>query len=144
MDEIDREIIDLLTKNSRITLSDIGKVVHLSLPAVKDRLNKLEAEKIIQKYTVKLNRDKLGLSLLAFIFVNIGSDKVERFKAAIREHPAILESHHVAGEYDYLLKGAFRGTSGLEEFITVFLKGTLGVEKTNTSIVLSTAKEEGL
>lgn len=58
MDEIDREIITILKKNSRISASAISKSVNLSVPAVLERMNKLDKQGYITQYTVKLDRKK--------------------------------------------------------------------------------------
>lgn len=54
----------------------------------------------------------------------------------------VLECHHISGEYDYLIKVLAEDTSNLEEFISVTLKEIGGIQKANTTIVLSTIKEE--
>ena len=75
MDNIDTAILDCLKKNGRVTASEISKKVKLSIPAVAERIRKLEQNSIIQKYTIKLDRWQTGQKLLAFIFVNIDKRK---------------------------------------------------------------------
>ena len=70
MDNIDTAILDCLKENGRVTASEISKKVKLSIPAVAERIRKLEQNSIIQKYTIKLDRRQTGQKLLAFIFVN--------------------------------------------------------------------------
>jgi Lrp/AsnC family leucine-responsive transcriptional regulator len=53
----------------------------------------------------------------------------------------IFEAHHIAGEYDYLLKIAAENTDKLEIYIAEVLQKITGVKKTNTIVVLSTTKE---
>lgn len=143
LDMVDMKILKILKENSRTTYSEISKMVLLSVPAVAERIRKLEAEKVISQYTLKLNRKKFGLNILAFIFVSI--DKPENsahFRETIRQNEWVLECHHIAGEYDYLLKVLVESTDKLEVFITHILKKTMGVAKTNAQIVLSTVKED--
>jgi Lrp/AsnC family leucine-responsive transcriptional regulator len=142
MDAIDRDILQLLKADGRISHSDIGKHVHLSLPAVSERVRKLEACGCIDGFTVKLNREYLGLGLLAFIFITLERpEHIPAFQAAVQEEEAVLECHHLAGEFDYLLKTATGSTKQLEELISLRLKQIPGVIKTNTMIALSTIKE---
>ncbi|MHC1720631.1 MAG: Lrp/AsnC family transcriptional regulator [Clostridiaceae bacterium] len=142
MDAIDIKIIDVLKENSRSTTSEISKRVNLSMPAVAERIRKMEEANIIEEYTIKVNRDKMNLKLLAFVFVNIDeTENVEEFRRAIVQYDSVLECHHVAGEYDYLLKVIVEDTRSLEQFISNILKEIKGVIKSNTIIVLSSQKE---
>ncbi|MDF2923376.1 MAG: transcriptional regulator [Paenibacillaceae bacterium] len=143
VDQIDAQILELLKKNGRITHSDIGKIIHLSLPAVSERVRKLETGGFIDRFTVKLNREMMGTELLSFIFVALERpEHIGPFRAAMEKEEAVLECHHLAGEFDYILKAATRNTKELEELLSNRIKQIPGIVKTNTMIVLSTVKEE--
>jgi Lrp/AsnC family leucine-responsive transcriptional regulator len=143
MDQIDKKILEILQHNSRATSSDISKEVSLSLPAVSDRIRKLEEAGVIVQYTLKIDRPACDFHLLALIFVSIGGTEfIENFRKTVVAFPQVLECHHMAGDYDYLLKVLVRDTTELEDFLSRQLKGIEGVQKTNTQIVLSTLKEE--
>lgn len=62
MDVTDQRILESLKQNSRMTASDIGKRVGLSVPAVSERIRKLEEAGVIEAYTVKINRGKPATS----------------------------------------------------------------------------------
>ncbi|MGG4498186.1 Lrp/AsnC family transcriptional regulator [Brevibacillus reuszeri] len=143
MDRIDEQIMQLLKENSRITSSEISKQVHLSVPAVSERIRKLEDSGIIDQFTIKINREQLGLHLIAFIMVELEkTEHIAGFRETILQTDSVLECHHLAGSYDYLLKVAVKGTAELEWLISDKLKRIEGVSKTNTMIALSTMKEE--
>lgn len=143
MDAIDLKILRLLKSNSRITNSEIGKQVSLSLPAVSERIRKLEESDVIRRYTIKLNRERFQLNLLAFIFVTLDQkEKTELFRETVRNCDSVLECHHITGEYDYLLKVAVKDTAALENLISATLKRTAGTARTNTVMALSTQKED--
>ena len=136
MDFTDKQILDHLKSNGKATASEISKVVNLSLPAVSERIRKLNKNGIIEQYTVRLNRKKLGFGLLAMVFVNIQStENIVDFRREITAFPEVIECHHIAGEYDYLLKILMRDTVELEDFLTKKLKNMPGVAKTNTLII---------
>lgn len=142
MDSIDLKIINVLKENSRTTISVISKKVNLSIHAVAERIRKMEQLDIIEKYTIKVNRDKINYKLLAYVFVNIDkTENVEEFRKYIVQYSSVLECHHVAGEYDYLLKVLVEDTKALEYFLSNTLKKIKGVFKSNTIIVLSSLKE---
>ncbi len=143
MDTIDLKIIDVLKENGRASASEISKKVNLSIPAVAERIRKMEEADIIEKYTIKVNRDKINFKLLAFVFVNIDkTENIDGFRKDIVKYNSVLECHHVAGEYDYLLKVLVEDTKSLEYFISNTLKNIRGVIKSNTIITLSSLKEE--
>jgi len=142
VDTIDLQILRLLKQNSRITNSEIGKQVSLSLPAISERIRKLEEAEVITRYTVKLNRASFGLSLTAFILVSLDQKGLaEQFRETVSRCAGILECHHITGEYDYLLKVAVKNTAELESLISTTLKREAGVAKSNTIVALSTQKE---
>ncbi len=143
MDLIDFAILDELKKNVRQSASEISKKVSLSIPAVAERIRKLEKAEIIQQYTIKINRDKIGKRLLSFIFVNIErTENIDIFRNMIIQHCCVLECHHVAGTYDYLLKVITEDTQALEFFLSKTLKKIKGISNSNTIITLVTLKEE--
>ncbi len=143
MDHIDMRILDVLKQNGRITASEISKIINLSIPAVSERIRKLEESNIIEQYTIKINRKKMDQKLLTMVLVNIEQpSNNEYFKKAVTEFPEVLECHHLVGEYDYLLKVLLRDTDELEEFLTSKMKSLQGVKKSNSWIILSTLKEE--
>lgn len=143
MDEIDCMILDVLKENGRATSSEISKKVSLSVPAVAERIKKLEQSNVIEKYMAKINNKSAGYNLLAFIFVNIDTtENINGFRTRIIQERNVLECHHIAGPNDYLLKVLVTGTDELEEFISHVLKNIKGVAASNTFIRLSTLKEE--
>jgi Lrp/AsnC family leucine-responsive transcriptional regulator len=143
MDVTDYAILNELKENGRASASEISKRVNLSIPAVAERIRKMEQAEVIQQYTIKINRDKIDKHLLAFIFVNIDkTDNIENFRNAIVQYNCVLECHHVAGIYDYLLKVVVDNTQALENFLSKTLKKIKGVSSSNTIITLVTLKEE--
>jgi Lrp/AsnC family leucine-responsive transcriptional regulator len=142
MDATDKSILDALRENARQSASEISKAVHLSVPAVAQRIKRLEETGVIEQYTVRVSREKTDKKLLAFILVTLGhSDDIADFRRAVALDDNVLECHHIAGEYDYLLKVQARDTGALEEFLSGRLKRELGVAKSNTLITLLTLKE---
>jgi Lrp/AsnC family leucine-responsive transcriptional regulator len=90
-----------------------------------------------------VNRAAAGYHLLAMMFVSIDkTEQIDNFRKQIVAFPQVLECHHIAGEYDYLLKLLLRDTAELEHFLSRQLKSIPGVARTNTQIILSSLKEE--
>ena len=143
MDEIDVKILNILGSNGRMAASRVSKQVNLSVPAVAERIRKMEQSGIIEKYTAKINRSRLGYELLAFITVNIDNTKnIQGFRQRITACPNVLECHYLAGQTDYMLKVLVKNTAQLEDFLMNTLEKTEGVASSNTLICLSTLKEK--
>lgn len=142
MDIIDEKIIGELNNDARATASQISKAVNLSSAAVGERIRKLEANGTITNYTVRVDREKTNYKLLAFISVTLDNPKnIDIFKKSIVKQQAVLELHHIVGDYDYLLKVLLVDTKELEFFLTNVLKKIPGVIKSNTVISLAQIKE---
>lgn len=143
MDAIDKAILNVSKLNARATVSEINPRVSLSVPAVAERIKKLEQGKFITQYTIKENRYQTGCRLLAFVFVNIDQTAhIEYFRSSIVKHNCVLECHHVAGEYDCLLKIALEDTRVQEWLLSDTLKSIDRTIKSNTIIALTTLKEQ--
>jgi Lrp/AsnC family leucine-responsive transcriptional regulator len=144
-DDIDRMIARNLMKNADITSQQLGLAVGLSASAANERLRHLKHSGAIKKVVAMVDSGLMDMSLAALIFVNLeGKQNHKKFLNAVIEHDAILECHHVTGEYSYLLKIRCKNTKMLESLITDFLKKDCGVSSTFTQIILSSPKEESL
>jgi Lrp/AsnC family leucine-responsive transcriptional regulator len=134
LDDISLKILAELQADGRISLTELGRRVALTAPAVGERVRRLEQAGVIEGYTARVSPRALGLGLTAFVRLrlptNVASRKAE---SRLAEHPEILEAHHITGDDCFLLKVVVRDASALEEFINKI--GDLGT--TTTSIALS-------
>ena len=133
MDSIDKKIIKILQKNARTPIKDIAAMVSLSSPAVSTRIAKLEKEGIIQEYNLRLNRERLGYHIIAYILVEMDPSLKPKFQEEVNNCNNVLECCHITGQYSQILKAAFKSTNDLDAFLTVIQ--TYG--RTSTHIVLS-------
>lgn len=141
MDNIDVKILRLLQANARITASEIAGEVSLSVPAVSERLKKLETSGIIRQYTAIIDPERLDKNLMAIMFITLERPKYsESFVESVKGMNEILECHYLAGDHDYALKIMTENTASLQELLNK-IKSVQGVQKTRTIIVLSTAKQ---
>jgi len=140
MDNLDIKILKLLQQNSRVTASEISNRINLSVPAVGDRLKKLDASGIIEKYTVILNAKKMNKHLMIIMFISLESPKfTDPFINIVQLDDEIVECHYIAGDYDYALKIITESTASLERLLNK-IKNIPGVQKTKTNVSLSTIK----
>ena len=125
-----------------MTWADLASHLGISGPATADRVRKLEERGVIQRYVAQIDPQSLGYDLTAFIAITLERpcDR-DAFLTQVHTLPEIQECHHVAGDYDYLLKVRCQGTRGLEHLITAGIKQISSGIKTRTTITLSTVKE---
>ncbi|MDY7230373.1 Lrp/AsnC family transcriptional regulator [Hyalangium rubrum] len=145
MDAQDYRIIDMLQRDGRATQLEIARAVGLSQPAVAERIRKLEERRVITGYTARVDATKLGNDITAFIGVNIEHPKYfENFAQKVLTLPEVLEAHRVAGQDSYILKVRTANTRTLDQLLVETLRTISGVTRTNTTIVLTSIKEETL
>ncbi len=141
VDEIDVKLLDILQKNGRTRRNDLAEKVGLSLPAVSERLRKLEESGIVQGYFAKLDHKRLGKDITAIVVVTVDSSKhFHSFLEHANATEEILECHAITGDGTHLLKVRTDNTEKLEKLLAK-IQSWGGVVKTSTSVVLSTSKE---
>jgi DNA-binding Lrp family transcriptional regulator len=143
LDEIDRDLLNHLQADARITNTELARRVNLSPPGLQKRIRKLEETGIISNYVTLVNRESVGYDMLCFVQVTLQRHEptaVANFKIAVQVMPEVLECHHITGEYDYLLKITIRNRKHLETFILETLTPVPGMDKIRTSLVLSEIK----
>jgi Lrp/AsnC family transcriptional regulator, leucine-responsive regulatory protein len=141
-DSLDRKVLEFLVRNGRATWAELGQLLGLSAPSAAERVRKLEQRGVIRGYAALIDPASVGRPLTAYISVSLASHRNRAaFLRAIAKMEQVAECHHVAGDDDYLLKVRCRGTQDLDHLLARELKEKLGVARTRTTIVLSTAKE---
>jgi Lrp/AsnC family leucine-responsive transcriptional regulator len=115
LDQTDWQLLAELQQNARITFSELGRRVSMSAPAVAERIRRLEDLGIIRGYRAKVDLEKLGWPLLAFIRVREKPSPRRSMDQVIADRPEVLECHHVTGDDCFILKVAARSMRDLEE-----------------------------
>src|SRR3954447_7493022 len=104
LDNIDFQILRLLSENSRIQWKDLGEQIHMTGQAVGNRIKKLEEGGVIKAYSLIVDEMKLGFSYTAFIIIYMKSTNHEAFNQFIKSQNEVTEAHRVSGEGCYHLK----------------------------------------
>lgn len=142
LDETDRHLLALLQNNDRLSLAELGGELKLAPSTVNDRIKRLIKNGIISGFHAEVSPEKVGLDLLAFVFVGWNDPGVEAsFLQKVESSGSVLECHHVTGAWNYLLKIRLKNTRELERFLAQELKSSIGVIRSETLIVLSSHKE---
>ena len=118
MDSTDVEILKLLQDNARLTFSEIGRRVHLSQPAVAERVRMLEESGTIQGYHARVDATRLGYPILAII--HIGSATVmesQQVMDVLRRFDEVIEIHSITGRDGFIIKVITPSIMRLNEII---------------------------
>ncbi|RKL64807.1 transcriptional regulator [Salipaludibacillus neizhouensis] len=134
LDNTDMLILHELSKNSRLTMKELGEKVHLTGPAVSARVAKLEDSGVIEGYTIKVNQVKLGNSIHALINIYTKSAYHVPYLSFIKtSENYIINNYKISGDSCYLLECTFPSNEQLDEF----LKGLSHYVNYKLSIVIN-------
>lgn len=140
IDDIDRQILNIIQQDARIANAEIARQVGLAASAVLERIRKLEERGVIKGFETKIDAAQVEFGLTAFVAVRTHEccSETDKFLAAI---PEVLEVHDVAGEDSYFLKVRVKDTEDLSRLLREELKNVPNVATTKTTVVLQTIKE---
>ncbi|KPQ20671.1 MULTISPECIES: Lrp/AsnC family transcriptional regulator [unclassified Halomonas] len=133
MDRMNLKIIRALRQDGRISVTKLSQQVGLSIPAVTERMRKLEESGVIKGYTAVVDLEKIGLAVSAVIGITAFKPQKEKLLAKLDSLPEVAECLHVTGEDSYLIRIYVPTNRDVEEFVAKV--NTFG--ETKTRIVLS-------
>jgi len=140
LDTRDRRILQLLSRDGRMSFTDLGRATELSTSAVHQRVKRLEQRGLIQGYGATVNHEGIGLPLTAFISIRpIDPSQPDDSPERLRAIPEIESCWSVAGEESYILKVRVATPTDLEHLLAR-IRAAANVS-TRTTIVLSTPYE---
>ncbi|WP_261301413.1 Lrp/AsnC family transcriptional regulator [Paenibacillus andongensis] len=114
MDQVDKQILYHLQNQARISMTELGKCVGLSQPAVTERVKRMEEKGIIKEYRTLISPEKIGKQAAAYILFR--TRDCHAFLDFCRSSPDVVECNRISGEHNYLLKVMTDSTRSLEEF----------------------------
>jgi Lrp/AsnC family leucine-responsive transcriptional regulator len=132
-DVINIDILRELQKDPRLTMSELGRRVGLSSPAVTERVRRLEESGVIRGYRLEINPSALGLPIAAYVRIRPNPGQLPKIAELARSIPEVVECHRVTGEDCFILKVHLPGLDQLDRILDTFLAhGT-----TTTSLIQS-------
>lgn len=118
LDNTDMRILQELSKNSRLTMKELGEKVHLTGPAVSARVAKLEESGVIEGYTINVNQGKLGFLVHAFITIFTNSIFHQSYLSFIKtQEQYLINNYKISGDGCYLLECKFPSTEKMNEYL---------------------------
>ena len=119
LDAMDLKILRILQEDCTRAVADIGKEVGLSTTPCWRRIQKLEETGVIQRRVAILDADKVSAGVTVFVSIKTDShsiDWLDRFHAAVKDFPEIVEFYRMSGEVDYLLRVVVPDIAAYDEF----------------------------
>ncbi|MHA6487640.1 Lrp/AsnC family transcriptional regulator [Bacillus vallismortis] len=118
LDHTDMQILEELSKNSRITMKELGEKVHLTGQAAASRIAKLEDNGVIEGYTIKVNQVKLGCYIHALLNIYTKNTHHHPYLSFIKtQDKYVINNYKISGDGCYLLECKFPSNETLDQFL---------------------------
>jgi len=144
-DQYDRKIIDAVSADGRISITDLATKIGLSKTPTQLRLKRLQKEGFIEGFRAVLNAAKLGLEHVAFVEVKLSDtreDALQKFNAAVKRVREVEECHMIAGAFDYLLKVRTGDIKKYRQVLGEKITSLPHVANTSTFVAMQSVKEK--
>jgi Lrp/AsnC family leucine-responsive transcriptional regulator len=145
LDSDDIRILQLLQYDARLNTKEIADKLGKSPTSVYERVKKLESAGIIEKYVALLNKNLIGKSLIAFINVKVkehSQNVLKSFHREVVKFAEVMESYHLTGEWDFLLKVAIYDMPEYDNFLMYKLATLPNIQTVQSFFVLSEGKRD--
>ena len=143
IDEKDKKILEILQENSSLSSYKISKRTLIPVTTVNNRIKKMKELGVIKKFTVDIDKSKLGFTLVAYIFLTVSLEelkqegmKIKDLMRIIRNNPLVESTDNITGDIDVVVKMQVRDINELNDYVANTLSYYKGVEKTKTALVL--------
>ncbi len=140
IDELDLEILSILSNDGRKNKSTIADDLNRSPNTIIKRISNLEENCVIKNYGVQIDYEKLGYNIIALIELTISKGKMLEVEQDIAKIPNVFAVYDITGEYDALILARFKNRGDLSKMIKKIHTSQF-VERTNTHMVLNVIKE---
>ena len=140
IDDTDKKILNVLIDNARLSYRKIAKKTGVSVATVMNRINRLEKEGIITKYTVGIKYSKIGYDMQVIIDVRISEGRLKDAEKKIAAHPNVFAVYDNTGHFDATVIAKFKNRSSLDRFLKKIQSYDF-IERIETKLLLSTVRE---
>ena len=143
LDRTDLQLLAALQSDGRLTNAELAERVHLSPSACLRRVQRLERDGVVAGYAARVDPERLGLGLQAFVRVQLArhdAAAIAAFTGLVEQWDEVIACHALTGDMDYLLHVAVRDLEHFSRFLLDRLLNDAGVADVNSSFVLRTVK----
>src|SRR5579859_2508762 len=121
IDSVNIRVLEELQRDPRLTMSELGRRVGMSSPAITERVRRLEEAGVIRGYRLDLNPASLGLPIAAYIRIRPNPGQLPRIAELAQQIPEVVECHRVTGEDCFVLKVHIPAIDQLDRLLDSFL-----------------------
>ncbi len=146
LDTKDFVILDALQENAKRSVFQLAKKINIPPTTIHNRIRKLKEKGVIEAYVARINREKIGQTLCALIFVSVNNNELEAsskkggLARQIAKYPNVDEVFETTGNIDLIVKVYGRDIKEITDFVINKIREFKGVVKTETVIALSEIK----
>ena len=137
MDDLDQHLLSRLRDNARAPVAELARALGLSRTTVQSRLARLERTGVIAGYAVKLSEARESALVHAFVMLTVEPKQAAAVTDALKRAPGVRKLQSVSGPFDMVASVEASSVSDMDALIDE-IGAMRGVERTNSSIVLST------
>ncbi len=141
--DLDGEIIWTLADNSRLSFRELAKKLGVSTSTIAQHVKHLERDRVLRRYSVDLDWEKLGFDLTALIEITIRGQPLLKVQAAIAKMPQVVSVWDITGDFDSMALVRVKNRRELSTTVKKILD-IEGVEHSDTHLILNTVKENYL
>jgi Lrp/AsnC family leucine-responsive transcriptional regulator len=117
LDDTNRQLLDILQVDGRISYKDLGARVGLTPPAVAERMRKLEEAGVLKGFRAVVDYEALGFPLMCIIRMKVGSQSTLNIDSTLAATPQVIEANRVTGSDSHVVRARVRNTFGIEELL---------------------------
>ncbi|AZN38246.1 Lrp/AsnC family transcriptional regulator [Paenibacillus albus] len=140
LDATDRKIIAMLHDNSRISYTDLAKEIGLFRVAVQARINALTEEGVVERFTIVINPEKIGISVSAFFNVEVEPKFLDEVADQLAMEPPITSLYHMTGPTKLHMHGLFADNQEMQDFLLSKLYVLPGIMSVDTQVLINRYK----
>lgn len=147
LDKIDLKIIQLLQKDAKMKIKEIAAALKMTNTPIFDRIKKLEKANVIMGYSARIDKEKVGLHLVAFCSITLdkhNQSNIKQFETEVKKLEEVIECYHIAGMVDYLLKVVAKDMIEYQAFIATKLAALANIGRVQSSFVMTAVKDDGV
>lgn len=141
MDDIDRKIAAILQADGRASAASLAAAIGTSVSTANERVRRMAANGTISAFQAVISPEAAGATLCSFVLIDMSYEGEDLAKYALQSRPEVQELHHISGGHSYIAKIRVADTAAMQVFLQEVIKPLKAVLRTESMIVLETAKE---
>lgn len=140
LDDIDRKILSILSKNGREAYKEIGRQVNLSRVSVKARIDKMIEDGIIDSFSIIINPEKTGQKVSVFLDIEALPEYLYKISSKLNEYECVTDIYHMTGNSKLHVHAVFVDKEELKDFLEEKLYKLKGIKDVRCDMIVSRIK----